>query len=156
MGRLLGDWDRCLFDSIAQEVAELAGTTAIFYQFDEDASTKDPLWNESLDTQYKKNSSGVVGIECPVVFKDPERNAVVGEEGFRLDKISQVYVARVDLDKRGLRRPRPGDIIKVWGEYYDVTETHVAEGHINDSGTYSTMQIDVVRRTKGPPERAWL
>lgn len=156
MGTLIGDCDRCLFDSVAQEVNKLAGTTAIIYLFEETESTRDPLWDEEVTTVYKKNDKGIIGIECPIFFKDPDRSQLTGEEGLRLDKTSEFWVAKADLDERGIRRMRPGDIIKVWGEYYDVIESHISEGHINDSGSYSTLRFDVARRTKAMPEGMWL
>lgn len=157
MGTLIGDCDQCLFDSVAQEVNKLAGTTAVIYQFEEAESSRDPLWDEEIETVYKQNAQGTEGIECPVYFKDPDRSSLTGEEGIRLDKTSEVWIAKADMDARGIRRLRPGDIIKVWtDQFYDVIESHVAEGNISDSSTYSMIRFDVTRRTKALPERLWV
>lgn len=157
MGTLINDKDLCLFHSVAKEVIKLAGTTAIIYQFDEDKSVRDPLWDEELDTEYKKNSRGVEGIECPVFFQDPSRTGMSGEEGYRLDRISELHIAAKDLQDRGLRRLRPGDIIKVWDMYFDVTESHAESGIVNDSPQgVATYVFDVARRTKDVPESVWI
>jgi len=156
MGTLIGDCDKCLFDSVAQEVNKLAGTTAVIYQFESMESTRDVLWDEEITTVYKKNAQGVEGIECPVFFKAPDRSSLTGEEGFRVDRLSEISIARADLASRDLRILRPGDIIKVWtDQYYDVTEAHKEEGYISDSTENSLVKFDVTRRTKGPPEGLW-
>lgn len=157
MGTLINDRDRCLFNSIAQEVITLCGTEAVVYQFDEAASTRDPLYDEEMYVEYKKNSTGTQGIRLPIFFKDPDRSGVTGEEGYRLDRTSQVFVAGKDLTDRSMRVLRPGDIIFVWNMYFDVMESHAAEGHMNDSGNnVITYTFDVVRRTKAVPEGLWI
>jgi len=156
MGTLIGDCDKCLFDSVASEVNKLAGTTAVIFQFEEVESTRDPLWDEEVTTEYKKDSNGNLGIECPVWFKSPDRSSITGEEGFNLDRNSEMYVAQVDMDSRDLRRLQPGDIVLVWNKYFDVIESHKTEGYINDSPTNSLIRFELVRRTKAPPEAIWL
>jgi len=157
VGTLINDCDKCLFDSVAQEVNKLAGTTARIYQFEEMQSTRDPLWDEEVTTVYKKDSKGVIGIDCPVWFQAPDRSSLTGEEGLRLDRTAQVHIAQADLDARGLRRLQPGDIIRVWtDQFYDIPESHVGEGYISDAGNKSMVKFDVVRRTKAVPEGMWL
>jgi len=156
MGSLINDCDKWLFDSVAQEVNKLAGITAIIYQFDQAASKRDPLWDEEIDTVYKKNTKGVQGVECPVFFKDPDRTAMTGEEGYRLDRISNVFIATKDLEDRGLRVLVVGDIVKIWGQYFDVTESHKAEGNVSDTGVCTSYTFDVVMRTKALPEGIWI
>ena len=157
MGTLLCDADRCLFDSIAQEVNTLAGTTGYVYQLNQTESTRDPLYDEPTDLAFKENSQGVEGIECPMYFKDPDRSPTSGEEGFRLQKNSEVHIAAKDLTNRGLRRPKVGDIIRVWGQYYDVTDSSVGEAYTSDSGEIPTVyNVQVVRRTQSPPEGLWV
>lgn len=157
MGTLLCDADRCLFDSVAQEVNTLAGTTGYIFQLEQEESVRDPLYDESTDMAYKQNSAGVEGIECPILFKNPDRSATSGEEGFRLQKNAIVHVAVKDLTDRDLRRPRVGDIIKAWGQYYDVTDANVGEAYVSDSGEIPVMyEVSVVRRSQAPPEGLWL
>jgi len=157
MGTLFCDADRCLFDSVVQEVNTLAGTTGYIFQLEQQDSIRDPLYDESTDMAYKQNSAGVEGIECPLFFKDPERSATSGEEGFRLQKNSTVFIAVKDLTDRDLRRPRVGDIIKVWEQYYDVTDTIVGNSYVSDSGEVPVMyEVSVVRRSQAPPEGLWL
>lgn len=156
MGTLINDCDKCLFDSVAQEVNKLAGTTGVIYQFEEIESTRDPLWDEEITTEYKTDSNGNIGISCPIYFRAPDRSSLTGEEGFRLDRNSDVQIAQIDLDNRGLRRLQSGDIVKVWGRYYDVVESHKGEGYISDSGENSMVKFDLVSRTKAPPESIWV
>ena len=157
MGTLINDKDQCFFDSIAREVVRLSGTFGIVYQLDQTESRRDALYDEPVDSAYVKNSKGTIGIECPMYFKSPERNATSGEEGYRLDRMSEVHFAQVDLASRSIRRLRNGDIIKVWNKYYDVLDSHRGEGHLNDSGDVaSTLRVEVARRTKAPPEELYM
>lgn len=157
MGTLINDKDKCFFDSIASEVIRLAGTTCVVYQLDQDGSKRDPLYDEPADTSFVRNADGTVGIECPVFFKSPDRNATSGEEGYRLDRMSEVHFAQIDLDEREIRRLRVGDIIKVWNKFYDVIDSHRGEGHLNDTGEVSsTLRVDVQRRMKAPPESLYM
>lgn len=149
MGILINDSDQCFMDSIAQEVNHLAGVVAIFFQYEEKKSSRNPYYGESKDRIYK---GGGVGVECPIFFKSPDRSEVTGEEGFRMDKTSSFFVARVDLDERSLRRPRVGDILKVWNSYFDVTKSSATEGRFSDTGQTLQYEVDVVRRTKSLPE----
>jgi hypothetical protein len=157
MGKLIGNCDQCLFDMVAQEVNQLAGTTGIVFQFEPLSSIRDPLYDEEIDTVYKKNAEGTEGIEIPMFFRSPDRTPITGEEGFRLDRVSELWIAAKDLTNAGLRLPRVGDIIKVWNMYYDVTDYSRSEGYLNDTpDAYSVVKVDVVRRTKAPPEGLWV
>ena len=158
MGCLLGDGDKCLFDSVAQEVIKLAGVNesdAIIFQLNEEESLVHPLYAEPMQTEYAKNDQGTYGVKCPLYFENPDKSPLAGEEGYRVDKISKVWIADKDLKDRGLRNMRIGDIIYVWGLYWDVTNFH-KEGIPNDAPTTSMWMIDVVRRTKAPPESLML
>ena len=156
MGTLIGDCDVEFLNCIAQESVELVGTTATIYQFQESESDIDPLWQEEITAVYQEDEHGNVGIECPVFFKSPDRSALMGEEGFRLQKTSTLEIAVADLRKRGLVRLRVGDIVKLWeDQYFDVVESHSTEGQISDSGRSVMYSFDVVRRSKGVPESFW-
>lgn len=155
MGTLINDKDAAFLDHIAQEVNCLAGTNAVIFQFDEAASKRDWVYGESVDREYVPDSKGKQGIICPALFKSPDRTAISGEEGFRMDKNSTVFVARKDLDEKGLIRPSEGDIWMLWGRYYDVKSSSATEGRFSDSGRTSMYEVDVVRRTKAVPEGMW-
>jgi hypothetical protein len=156
MGTLFNDCDAEFLDCIAQESIELVGTTAKIFQFDEQASQIDPLWQEETTTVYKEDENGNVGIDCPVFFRSPNRSALMGEEGFRLQRTSTLQIAVADMRKRGLRRLRQGDIILLWTDkYYDVVESSSTDGQVSDSGRSVMLEFDVVRRTEGVPESLW-
>lgn len=152
MGSLLNDKDQCFLDHIAQEVNCLSGTTAIVFQFEEVESQVDPLYNEPVSKTYKLNSDGEPGIELPVSFKSPDRTEISGEEGQRTEKRSTFFVARKDLEKKDLRRPKIGDIWILWGRHYDVVQSSATTGRFTDSGVTSEYEVTVVRRTKAAPE----
>ena len=157
MGTLINDCDECFINSIAQELIRLVGTTCRVYQFEQSESIRDPLYDEPVISKYKLDDKGDVGIEMPVFFKAPDRSAMTGEEGYRLDRISAAEFAVKDFVDKGLRQPRNGDIIKVWNTFYEVTNAHKNDSQISDSGTGATMyRIDLVRRTKAPPEGLYL
>lgn len=150
MGTLINDCDSCFRDSIAQEVNKLAGTTATIFQFLEPKSTRNPYYGESTDRVYQARNAG--GIDCPVFFSSPDRSPMSGEEGFRMDKSSTLFVARADLDSRNLKLLRMGDIVKIWGLYFDVTNSSSTSGRFSDSGHTSLYEVSVIRRTKSLPE----
>lgn len=155
MGSLFNDCDQCWFDHVAKEVSELAGTDARIYQFDEPESSIDPLWQEETTTVYKLGADGKVGIDCVVFFKSPARSSTQGEEGFNLNMTSTLQIAKAHMRELGIRRMRPGDIVFVWGRYWDVIESSSTDGQISDSGETSMYEFDVTRRTKGVPESIW-
>lgn len=155
MGTLINDKDQAFLDHIAQEVNCLAGTNAVIFQFDEENSKRDWVYGESVSREYKKNDKDLEGINCPVLFKSPERSPISGEQGFHMEKTSSVFVARKDLDDRDLRRPIVGDLWLLWGRYYDVTKSGATEGRFSDTGRTSSYEVDVVRRTKDVPEGLW-
>lgn len=157
MGTLIGDCDRWLFDSVAQEVNKLAGTTAKIYIFEQMDSTRDALWDEEVEPVYRKNDKGEYGIDCPAYFEAPDRSSVTGEEGYRTDKTSQIQFAQADLEARGISTLQPGDIVLLWtNQYYDIIEPHKKEGYINDSPLNSMVIFDITRRTKNLPESLWI
>lgn len=147
MGTLINDYDQCFLDSIAQEVNCLAGITAEFFQFEEPESSRDPYYQEPVHKVFKKD-----GIEIPILFKSPQRSPVSGEEGFRIEKSATFFVARKDLDKHKLGRPRVGDLLKVWGRYYEITQSSATEGRFSDTGLTTSYEITCVRRTQETPE----
>ena len=155
MGTLINDCDKCWFDHIAQEVVQLAGTDATIYQFEEGESQIDSLYDEEISVVYKKDKHGNIGIPCPIFYKSPDKSGLMGEEGYRVDRVGHFEVAAKDLEDRDLRRLRPGDILYVWSMYLDVIESHSADGQISDSGISSMYKFDVVRRTKAVPESIW-
>jgi len=156
MGTLFNDCDAEFLDCIAQESVELVGTNAKIFQFDEQASQIDPLWQEEITTVYKEDEYGNVGIDCPVFFRAPNRSALMGEEGFRIQRTSTLQIAVADMRERGLRRLRQGDIILLWTDkYYDVVESSSTDGQVSDSGRSVMLEFDVVRRTEGVPESFW-
>lgn len=158
MGTLLCDEaERCLFESVAQEVNKLAGTEGVIYLLEQDKSQRHPLYDEPIDMVYQKNSQGKMGIKCPVFFKAPDRTYTSGEEGHHMDRISEFFVSVADLRQRNMRRPRLGDIIYAWGRYYDVTESHGSHAYIADTGGIPVeYRVPVARRMKAPPEGLWI
>ena len=157
MGTLLGDCDRCLADSIAQEVNRLAGTACRFFQLNQSDGRRDALYDESIDTEYKKDSDGDYGVSLYVFFRASDSSGVTGEEGFRVDRITDAEFAIKDFTDNELRRPWNGDIVGIWGKYYDVVISHQSSSELSDSGLGAIMyKVDLVRRTKAPPEGVWL
>lgn len=147
MGTLINDSDQCFIDSIAQEVNCLAGITGVYYQLSEVESTRDPYYQESITKTYKDD-----GIEIPILFKSPERSPISGEEGFRMEKTATFYVARKDLDDRDMTRPRVGDLLKVWGKFFEIVGSSATDGRFSDTGLASSYEVSCVRRSKEIPE----
>jgi len=158
MGRLIGDCDRCLANSVAQEVIGLAGTIGYIFQLEQEKSSKDALYDEEIGTIYKKDPvDGKEGIRIPMFFKAPDETGIVGEEGYRQERTSEIYLATKDMTDKGLTRLMNGDIILVWDTYWDVIITHTADGYISDTGSLNTThRIELVRRTNSPAEALWL
>ena len=157
MGTLINDKDLCFALSFAQEVNRLAGTECRYYQFEPAKSIRDPLYGEPIRTEYKEDPDGNLGIEMNVFFKAPDKSAITGEEGRRIDRISEAEFAKKDFTDNDLKEPRNGDIIKIWKTFWDVTIDHKDQSQLSDSGTGETMyKVDLVRRSKGPAESLWL
>lgn len=155
MGTLFNECDQCWFDHVAKEVVDLVGTDARIYQFEEDKSQIDPVWQEEVTTVYKEGADGKVGIECPIFLKSPDRSSLQGEEGFQTNRSTTLQIAKADMRDRSIRRMRAGDIVYAWGMYFDVVESHSTEGQIADTGETSMYEFDATRRTKAVPESIW-
>lgn len=151
MGCIIGDQDKCLFDIVAQEVNKLAGVRAIIYQLDEERSEVHPLYGEPKIKEWIKKADGTIGYDVYVFFNYPDRSPMAGEEGFRTDKTSIVFLADKERVEKKMREPRIGDIVKVWNMYWDVVKVN-KEGIPSDNDTTSLWSMEVARRTKAPPE----
>lgn len=154
----------CLFDSIASEVIDIAGTPLDYWRQDVLNSTRDPVYDEPIERVWK----GPYRFRGLVEFS--ASNTEAREEGTRKTWNTTVWIPRVNLEKAGAGVPLEGDVLRFWhvnfyktrstigenvpgaGYYFDVTNVD-EDPHIFDSANFVGFRLTVARRTEFTPER---
>lgn len=156
MGTLIHTQDKRLYDSIAQEVNKLAGALCRYYVLDKVNSVRDPLYDEPEVTTYELQDDD--GLEIPCFVQNPPTSLSTGEEGRRTQWDTTIWIARVDWEdctgNTDLKdRPKHGDVVNIWDEYYDVIQ-YDRDGVINDHRPdFVLWKLDLRRNTKFEPQR---
>jgi len=137
MGRLIHDIDRDFFNSVAQEVNELAGIVIEYWKLEKGQITYDSLYGE-VTSQSSWKFDGPHYINAS--FEHPEKSPSPEEKGLVTDESGfMVWIARIDWENEmGIDIPVIGDIIKLREKYYDVTQVS-RDGWLNSSHTEYTM-----------------
>jgi hypothetical protein len=161
MGRLLGacDKDVNFFKCVNDELADLVGgdSPAYYYQLDHVASGRDALYDEMKNPIWRTWKDGKPGIPVKYFVRAPEKSGITGEEGYRRENTTQIFIPKKEMDKKRLTKPVPGDIVYVWGKWWDVIIQTRTDAYFADNPEqYVEEAIDLVHRTKGPPQRIWL
>jgi hypothetical protein len=161
----LGDQERFLFDSVASEVTNIAGTALEYFALDKEKTKRDALYDEP--TQYVWR--GPYKLKAFVTWPDgvPEAR----EEGMKTNfENSTAWLSRLDVESIRMPYPAPGDIVKFWsvpffrsvsvgglavpnaGYYFDVLDAD-DDGHIFDQASFVGFKLELKRRTEFTPER---
>jgi len=154
-----------LFDTIAQEHVNIAGTEIDLYQLNKKKTVRDALYDENITEGWDGPFRLKGWVEYPEVF--PE----VRSEGFRKTFPSSLWVARVDIERIGARAPYYGDVIHFWktpffdeqsvayphgkakhGYYFTLTEVY-DDGHLFDEASFVGFRATLARNTEFSPER---
>jgi hypothetical protein len=163
-GFTLGAEEAFLFDTVAQEINQIAGTEMDFYPLDP-TRVRDPLYDEPAQRVF-------LGPFRLKGYADwPSSTPEVREEGFKSTFEATFYIARKALDDIGAPYPNEGDVFRIWdnpyfntnaatnnepipgaGYYFDAVDVD-DQGHINDTAYFTGFSINVRRRTEFTPER---
>lgn len=158
MGTLLDDSESSLFDSVASDMAKLAGEQINYYSMNRPRTKIDPLYGEAVE----RSVDGPYRV--PAWVKWPISNAVADEHGFGFEFDGEAVIPRAELDKIHAPYPFEGDIIEMWrtpfhdadslgkGLFFDVIRVQ-NDGHINDSPTFVQFRVTLKRRTQFGAER---
>ena len=154
-----------MFDSIASEMNNIAGTAIDYYALDKQKTKRDALYDEPIQYVWR----GPYKLKAYVTW--PESTPDAREEGMKSDfEGTTAWLARADIE--GLRMPYPqeGDIIRFWavpyfnsagvdglavpnaGYYFDCLDVD-DDGHIFDQASFVGFKIELKRRTEFTPER---
>lgn len=151
MGTLIHTRDKLFMQCIAAEVNRLAGMIAFYFRLDKVNSDRrsgtNALYDEPGTLVWKDLPDG---IELSCFGVNPQSSLTTGEEGRRKQWDGEVHVAVREWQAKtqGTERPREGDIILAWDEYYDVVGVH-RDGIIDDSRLDHTgWKLNLRRNTK--------
>src|SRR5262245_10839914 len=98
--------EMCLFDSIASEVVNTAGTEIELYVLNIDASSRDPLYDEAIERVFQ-GSFVMKGL-----VEYPENTATADENGFKESWDASVWIPRSELEAQNAPFPSEGDVIR--------------------------------------------
>lgn len=159
MGTILDDSELGFFDSVAQELNELVGTTEFNYYAMNRAKTKvDPLYGEATE----RAIDGPFRLNAWVQW--PNSNPEAGEQGFGFEFDGVCVVARKDFDEKHVPYPFEADVVEFWrtpyhdakslgkGLFFDVIKVW-SDGHVNDTPSFVQFKMFLKRRTQFGAER---
>lgn len=165
MGILLNGHEKNLFDSVALEILNLAGTESpILWKFAEKVGRavsgfSDCLYEEPID-----GSKHYVPFRVLCYYEAKDRNTEVTDDG-----LVQTTAGRITFVRRNLEEARvpmdenanhisEGDIIQLWSQnrlrswYFEITNVN-RDGWQLDSDVFTLYVADVVRNDSFTPER---
>lgn len=162
-GFTLGAEEAFLFDSVAAEINNIAGTDIDYFPLDP-TRVRDPLYDEPEERKF----CGPFRLKGYAEW--PSSTPEMREEGFKETFEATFYIARQAFDDAGAPYPNEGDAIRIWntpyfnanavineeipgaGYYFDVVDVD-DQGHINDTAYFVGFSIGVRRRTEFTAER---
>lgn len=162
----LPECEHDLFDSIAQEHSQIAGTSIDLYLHNLEKSKRDPLYDEPVQRVF----DGPFRIKGHVTFPDSAPEARM--EGFHTTFSAEAWIARKELEDAGIKQvPGEGDVMSFWrtpffdagsvdndptvpfsGYFFDVVDVD-EDGHLFDSPSFVGFKFTLKRRTEFTPER---
>lgn len=161
----LTDNELALHDSVATEVNRIAGTEVDLFEQDTEGGVYDPQYGEPVDRAFK----GPFRLKAYVEWADSSPE--VREEGFRTSFGSRCWIARKDLEERGIPIPTEGDVVRFWnrpffndfsvdsdprppdaGYFFNVIDVD-EDGHLFDNPGFVGFWLVLQRRTEFTPER---
>ena len=161
---ILSDREQKLFDSYAQETTKISGTDCEYYSLDIACSTVDPLYDEAVKRVFK----GPYLVKGFLRF--PKQRVMVAPDGATVLWDSELWLARLDMEKVLSPPPQPGDVVRFWntrffnfdaafeekvpksGMYFNVINVNT-DGHLFDNPTFVGFKLDLKRNTSFTPER---
>lgn len=156
--------EKALFDSIASESVNIAGTPLEYYKWDRVKSYIDPLYGESPEKCWK----GPYHFRAAFTWAEPV--PATRPDGFQLTFRTQVWMARKDFEDNHCPPPDVSDAVRVWdipfldkfavagenvpnaGLWFDVIRV-ADDGHPYDSSDFVGFRLDLARHSEFTPER---
>jgi hypothetical protein len=160
-----------LQDQYAQEHVRNVGTPLNYYilsrtgsQEENTGTQLDPLYSEPT----RRDFSDPYKIFAHINW--PQTNFETRDDGTHIIIITNMWIARKELEDAGVKHPQPGDVVHFWdlpyfnllaandrevegaGMYFDVLEVRT-DGHLFDTPYFTGYKIDIKRRTEFGAER---
>lgn len=153
-----------LFDSIAQEHVNIAGTDIDYYSHNVKGSTRDALYDEPVERVF----GGPFRVKGYIVW--PDTTPDVRMEGWRTIVNAEAWIARKEIEDKRCPAPSETDVLRIWntpffndwavdgedvpnaGYYFDVLNVN-DDGHLFDSPQFVGFKMILKRRTEFTPER---
>ena len=145
MGTLSHTKDMGLFNCVAKEINRLAGMIGYYYRLDKVSTRKNATYSEPTDVVFR---DAPPGLRFNIFTEKPEHQLSTSDEGRRKEWNGTAWIARADWEeqvKDGLM-PKSGDLVNLWGAFYDVTDAS-RDGVIDDDRRVFTLHKLTVRRT---------
>lgn len=156
--------EMCLFDSVAQEVVNIAGTEIEFFHLNLEASSRDPLYDEAIERVFQGSYVMKALVEYPDNFP------VVDENGIKEQWDASAWISRSELEGKNAPYPCEGDVIRLWKTPFfneqSVMDQHVpgagyffnvvgvdTDGHPFDGPEFVGVKVVLKRSTEYTPER---
>lgn len=160
----MGEQESPLFDCLAREVVDIAGTAIEYYVLDLQRSTRDPLYDEPVEEVW----NGPYALTAQITISG--RRATAREEGMVWEFDAEGWIARSSVEALGMSRPKEGDVLRFWnvpffdqfgsgnsvirdaGYYFDVTQVET-DGHVFDGPTFTGFKLTLKRNSSFAAER---
>lgn len=160
----LPECEHDLFDSVAQEHVNIAGTEIDYYSHQYLKSPKDPLYDEPIKRIY----TGPFRMKGFAVW--PDDTPDIKMEGWRSIINSEIWIPRLTIEQAKCPVPNETDVIQIWdtpyyeewatqgpliegaGYYFDVLNVN-DDGHLFDSARFTGFKMLIKRRSDFTPER---
>lgn len=165
----LGDTERALFDSLAQEHVGIIGTDIEYWP---QAVTNNKGYLNVVDPLY--NEPAKRAFLGPYLLKGylsyPEHDPSPGQEGWSSQFDATAYITRAEFEKFNMGSPTESDIIRVWktpywnqvavdgfdvpgsGLYFSIVSTK-EDGVLFDTASFMGFTLTLRRTTQQTPER---
>ena len=173
----LSDSERALFDCIATEQVNIAGTEIEYFQLALDTlqntpngqpqTIRDPLYDEAVERQYL----GPYRLKAYVSY--PDITPQLAPEGFSAGIDATAFIPRASIEAVGMPSPNEADILGFWGNSYYHSEGGAStagypirgarfyfsvidvkeEAQLFDTYSFLGFSLTLRRTTQQPPER---
>jgi hypothetical protein len=145
VGTLSHTRDLGLFNCVAKEINRLAGMIGYYYRLDKVMTRKSATYNEANDLVFRDEPPG---LRFSMFAEKPEHQLSTSDEGRRKEYNGTAWIARADWEEqvKDGTLPKSGDLVNLWGEFYDITDTG-RDGVLDDDRNVYTLHKLTIRRT---------
>lgn len=161
----LPECEHDLFDSIAQEQVDIAGTPIEYYKHEIQKGVRDALYDEPLKRVYR----GPFLLKAYLAW--PDQAPEVRMEGYRTLVNAEAWISRKSVEDSNMPIPGETDVVRVWnipffnkewavnadnvpnsGYFFDVLNVN-DDGHLFTSAQFVGFRLTLKRRSEFTPER---